>query len=63
MNEDRGAASAQQLWRLNQIGLIDLRDEPGDPLARVPMKEVLAQAATDGLWTPIRGVRGVVRSG
>lgn len=66
MNEDngsKGAASAQQLWRLNVLGLLDVRDEPGEPLQRAPLKEILGEAARLGLWHPIRGARGVVRSG
>ena len=62
-NGSKGAASAQQLWRLNVLGLLDLRDEPGESLERLPLKEVLAQCVVDGLWSPIRGARGMVRSG
>ena len=56
-------ATAAQLWRLNSIGLIELRDAPAEPLERAPVKEVLGEAARLGLWSPTRGVRGVVRSG
>lgn len=59
----RGAATAAQLWRANQCGLIELRDEPAEPLERTVMKEVLAEAARLGLWQPVRGVRQEVRSG
>lgn len=65
-NESRstkGLASAQQLWRANECGLIDVRDEPGPPLTRVILKEILAEAVRQKLWVPIRGVRGPVRSG
>jgi hypothetical protein len=62
-DNDKTLATAPMLWRLNQIGLLDLRDEPGEPLERAPLKEVLGEAARRGLWHPIRGVRGVVRSG
>jgi len=55
-------ATAAQLWRANQLGLVDLRDEPGEPLQRGVMKEVLGAAAKAGLWSPARGVRGPVRS-
>jgi hypothetical protein len=48
---------------LNQIGLLDLRDEPGEPLERSEAKEVLAEAARLGLWQPVRGPRQEVRSG
>jgi hypothetical protein len=58
-NSVKGAASSAQLWRLNQCGLLDLRDEPGPPLERGPAKEVLAAAAQAGLWQPIRGTRGL----
>jgi hypothetical protein len=56
-------ATGQQLWRLNQLGLVELRDEPGEPLGRGPAKEVLSEAARRGLWVPTRGPRGPVRSG
>jgi hypothetical protein len=56
-------ASAPMLWRLNEIGLLEVRDEPGEPLERAPLKEILGEAARLGLWQPIRGVRGTVRSG
>jgi hypothetical protein len=55
-------ASPAMLWRLNTLGLLDLLDEPGEPLERAPLKEVLALAAAQGLWQPAaRGQRGVVR--
>ena len=56
-------ASAAQLWRANQCGLLELRDAPAEPLERVPMKEVLGAAAKAGLWHPTRAPRGMVRSG
>jgi hypothetical protein len=60
--QDKKLASQAMLWRLNQIGLLDLRDEPGEPLERAPLKEVLALAAAQGLWQPAaRGQRGMVR--
>jgi hypothetical protein len=57
-------ASAPQLWRLNELGLLDLRDEPnfGERLLSLPCKEVLAAAAQAGLWSPAHGVRGPVRA-
>lgn len=57
-------ATAAQLWRLNELGLLALRDEPelGDRLLSPPVKEVLAAAAMAGLWTPAHGVRGPVRA-
>jgi hypothetical protein len=62
VNEDDLASSAQ-LWRMNQIGLIDVRDEPGEPIPRDAAKEVLAEAARQRLWNPARGERGQVRGG
>jgi len=55
-------ATAAQLWRANQCGLLDIRDEPGPVLERMVVKELLAAAAREGLWTPIRGVRGPIRA-
>jgi hypothetical protein len=57
-------ATAAQLWRLNDLGLLTLRDEPelGDRLLSAPVKEVLAAAAMAGLWTPAHGVRGPIRA-
>jgi hypothetical protein len=57
-------ATASQLWRLNELGLIALRDEPEltERLMSAPVKEVLAAAAMAGLWTPAHGVRGPVRA-
>jgi hypothetical protein len=55
-------ASAAQLWRANQCGLLALLDEPAEPLERTEMKEVLGEAARQGLWQPAtRGERGDVR--
>jgi hypothetical protein len=51
-------ATAGQLWRANQLGLVALRDEPGPPIENVNLKELLAAAARAGLWTPAHGVRG-----
>jgi hypothetical protein len=60
---EKHLASSAQLWRLNQIGLIDVRDEPGEPLERTTAKEILAEAAKRRLWNPARGERGPVRGG
>ena len=55
-------ATEKQLWRANSLGLISLNDEPGEPLERDVIKEVLAEAARLGLWQPAaRGERGPVR--
>jgi hypothetical protein len=57
-------ASQAQLWRLNQLRLLELRDEPiGRALERREAKEVLAAAASRGLWQPApRRPRGPVRA-
>jgi hypothetical protein len=61
-NTSKNATSAM-LWRFNEIGLLELRAEPGAPLERLPLKEVLGAAARAGLWSPARAPRGMVRSG
>ena len=63
-NNGSRRATAAQLWRLNELGLLTLRDEPelDDRLLGAPVKEVLAAAAMAGLWTPAHGVRGPVRA-
>jgi hypothetical protein len=61
-NNGRTNATAPQLWRANELGLLELRDEPGRPLANVVLKEVLAAAVKAGLWSPARGARGPVRA-
>ena len=58
----KGIASSAQLWRMNELGLIDVRAEPGPPLERPVAKEILAAAAKAGLWEPVRGVRGPIRA-
>ena len=61
---DSNIATEKQVWRANQLGLLELRDEPGEPLERDVMKEVLAEAAKLGLWQPAaRGERGPVLGG
>jgi hypothetical protein len=45
-------ASSAQLWRLNELGCLELRKKPGDPLLREPLKDVLADLATAGAWEP-----------
>ena len=55
-------ATEKQLWRANQLGLLEVRDEPGEQPARDEMKEILAEAARLGLWQPAaRGELGPVR--
>jgi hypothetical protein len=67
MPKENGAelrASDRQLYRLNALRLLELRDEPGArSLLRGEAKEILAEAVKQGLWTPApRGPRGMVRS-
>jgi len=59
----KGAATAQQLWRLNVLGLVDVRDAPAEPLRREVAKEILGECVRRGMWVPTRGDRGPVRSG
>jgi hypothetical protein len=40
------------LWRGNQLGLLELRQSPGDPIPRITMKEILTEAVAAGLWQP-----------
>jgi len=51
-NAIRSAATPAQCWRLNQLGLIQLRESPGPPIARDVVKELLAEAVRQGLWHP-----------
>jgi hypothetical protein len=67
MPNENGAellASDRQLYRLNALRLLEVRDEPGDrSLLRGEAKEILAEAVKVGLWVPApRGPRGMVRS-
>jgi hypothetical protein len=59
----KGLATAAQFWRLNQLVLLEPRDDPGEePLEREAAREILAYAASLGLWQPAaRGERGPVR--
>jgi hypothetical protein len=58
-NAIRAAATAAQCWRLNQLGLLEIREEPGEPIARDTVKELLADAVREGLWQPqARGAKG-----
>lgn len=59
---DPNLATEKQLWRANACGLLEVRDEPGEPIERGVLKEILAEAARLGLWRPAaRGERGPVR--
>jgi hypothetical protein len=59
----KGLASNAQLWRLNALGLIELRDRPAAPLLRTVAKECIAEAARRGMFqSSVRGARGPVRS-
>jgi hypothetical protein len=40
------------LWRGNQLGLLELRQSPGDAIPRITMKEILTEAVAAGLWQP-----------
>ena len=45
-------ASAKQLWRLNDLGLLDLREEAGDeiPISSEEASKSLQAAAENGRW-------------
>jgi hypothetical protein len=45
-------ASARQLWRLNQLGLLELRDQRGEPIRRGAAHVTLDNAAERGWWRP-----------
>ena len=62
-HDNKKLATAAQMWRANELGLVELRDAPGPPIENAVLKEVLGEAARLGLWSPARGVRGPVRSG
>jgi hypothetical protein len=49
---NRAAASANQCWRLNQLGLLEIRAEPGEPIPRDVVKQLLAEAVRRDLWQP-----------
>lgn len=51
-NTNPAAASAAQCWRLNQLGLLQIREKPGEPIPRDVVKELLAEAVRRGLWAP-----------
>ena len=67
MTDERSYASAPQLWRMNQIGLLRVVDFPDEaleePINRVSAKEILLGAASEGLWEPkpARGEGGAVQ--
>jgi hypothetical protein len=42
----------QGLWRLNQLGLLSLRAEPGEPIGHDLALGALDVAEADGLWQP-----------
>lgn len=48
----RTAATANQCFRLNQLGLLELREAPGEPIPKDVVKELLAEAVREGLWQP-----------
>jgi len=46
-------AGERQLWRLNKLGYLTLREAPGGPpVERGEAYDLIAKAAEDGLWTP-----------
>ena len=45
-------ASSAQLWRLNEIGALQLRREVGAPIPRDNAKQLLAELARAGVWEP-----------
>ena len=49
---NQAAASPAQCWRLNQLGLLQIRETPGEPIPREVVKEMLAEAVKRGLWQP-----------
>ena len=49
---NRAAASAAQCWRLNQLGLLEIRETPAEPISRDVVKQLLAEAVKRGLWQP-----------
>jgi hypothetical protein len=48
----RAAASQAQCWRMNMLGLLQLRETPGEPIARENAKRLLNEAVKRGLWKP-----------
>lgn len=44
--------SSAQCWRLNEIGCLQIRQEPGLPISRDTAKALLAELARAGVWEP-----------
>ena len=45
------AATSRQLWRLNQLGLLEIRwSRSGDPVSVDQAKKLLAETREQGLW-------------
>jgi hypothetical protein len=44
--------SGRALWRLNQLGLLDIRPQPRRPISRKFAAEILTRSAQEGLWEP-----------
>jgi hypothetical protein len=51
-NTNGSEATSAQLWRLNRLGILELRKRPGDPLDRRLVKKLLGELAAEGLWQP-----------
>jgi hypothetical protein len=50
---NNAAATPYQLWRLNQLRLLEIVEEPrAEPIPRDVVKEFLAEAVKRGLWQP-----------
>jgi hypothetical protein len=48
----KGMASSRQLWRLNTLGCLEIRREPGEAIGRNLAKDLLHDLAEKGLWQP-----------
>lgn len=51
-NATRALASAAQTWRMNALGLLQIREVPGEPIGRDVAKKLLAALVREGLWRP-----------
>jgi hypothetical protein len=50
--EKKALPSGRALWRANQLGLLTFRDQPGEPMSRRVIGDLLTEAAEAGLWKP-----------
>jgi hypothetical protein len=53
--DPKALASSGQLWRSNVLGLLELREKPGQPIPRGVTTELLAMAAGEGCGRLARG--------